>query len=100
MDYYQMRVYKHSLTARNKISLSKLGKILPDSTKYKISAFNRTRSQRPGTLLKIHDTKTNITIVFLSMRTSAKGIQCDYSTILKYQVKYFYNIDNIIFLYK
>lgn len=77
-----MRVYKHSLAARNKISLSKLGKILPDSTKYKISAFNRTRSQRPGTLLKIHDTKTNITILFLSMPKGREHLQKVYNVII------------------
>jgi len=95
----------HSIETRQKMSESRkgvnnpnFGKPTPDAVKEKIriAALNRTKSNKPGTLVEITDVTTNITTQFPSIRKAAEGIGCAYVSLQKYQIKYcLYNSQNI-----
>jgi len=56
--------------------------------KLKIAALNRTKSNKPATLVEITDVTTNIITQFPSIRKAAEGIQCTYSSLQNYQINY------------
>ena len=73
------------------------GKKLPDAIKekaqHRLAALNRTKSNKPGTLVEVTNITTNITTNFSSIRKAAAGIPCCYNYLLKYQIKYLSNIN-------
>jgi hypothetical protein len=70
--------------------------------KMSIAALNRTKSNKPGTLVEITNITTNITTQFSSIRKAAEGIHCNYTSLQRYQTNYLsnINIDKTIPLFK
>ncbi len=70
--------------------------------KMRIAALNRTKSNKPGTLVEITNITTNITTQFSSIRKAAERIHCNYTSLQRYQTNYLsnINIDKTIPLFK